>query len=118
MRPSISFGLPPPSTSVVLSLSTETPSWRRREFDVLQILMAEILGDGFAALQDGDVLVASPCGGRRTRRFHAAVVPVRGSCVVETSGGQRLALYLFGDDEQGLSRVVDCLSNAGHVLPS
>ncbi len=103
MRPWMASFLPAPSMIVVLSLSILTFLARPRslELDVLQ-LNAQVLEDGLAAGQDGDVF-----------QHGLAAIAVAGSLdggalegaaqLVDDQRRQGLALDLLGDDQDRLA---------------
>ncbi|OPZ92203.1 MAG: hypothetical protein BWY73_00898 [candidate division TA06 bacterium ADurb.Bin417] len=87
---------------------------QHRQVNILQ-LEADILGDGLAAGQDGDVVehrlapVAEPGRFHRHREQGAADL-------VDHQGGQRLALDLLGHDQKGLADLGGLLQEGQDIL--
>ena len=116
MRPWMSAFLPAPSMMVVLSLSILTFLARPRslELDVFQ-LDAQVLEDGLAAGQDGDVfqhgLAAVAVAGRLDRGALEGAAQL-----VDDQRRQGLALDFLGDDQDRLAGVEDLLQDRHQVL--
>src|SRR5215813_2795335 len=77
------------------------------QLDVLE-LDAEVLGDGLAAGQGRDVLEHRLAAIAKARRLHGASRQ-RPTQLVDDERGQRLALDLFGDDQERLAGAGDLL---------
>ena len=96
----MSFFLPAPSTIVVSSLVMRDAlgAAEHVERDVLE-LDAEVFGDRLAAGQDRDVLEHRLAAIAEARRLDGRDLEAAAQ-LVDDERGQRLALDLFGDDEQ------------------
>src|SRR5713101_9483090 len=82
--------------------------------DVLQ-LDAEVLGDGLAAGEDGDVLQHGLAAIAEAGRLDGADLQ-RATQLVDDQGGQRLALDVLSDDQQRLAALGDLLQQRENVL--
>ena len=99
----MSFFLPEPSMMVVFSLSMRHAlgAAEHVERDVLE-LDAEVLADHLAVGQHGDVLQHGLAAVAEARRLHGRDLQAAAQ-LVDDQRRQRLALDLFGDDEQRLA---------------
>ena len=81
------------------------------ELDVLE-LDAEVLGDGLAAGEDGDVLQHGLAAVAVARRLHRGHVQ-RPAQLVHDQRRQGVALQVLGHDQQRLGELRDLLQDAG-----
>ena len=99
----MSFFLPAPSMIVVvLLLDTHTLGPAEHVQGHVLELDAEVLGDGLAGREDGDVLQHGLAAVAEARRFHGGHLQAAAE-LVDDERGQRLALDILGDDEERLA---------------
>src|SRR6185503_13110481 len=84
------------------------------EFDTLK-LDAEVLSDGLAAGEDGDVTEDGLAAIAEARSLDGCDVQ-RATELVDDQGGQCLALYIFSDDQEGLAAAGNLLKKRQEVL--
>ena len=116
MRPSMSAFLPAPSMIVVFSFSMRTrlALAEHVERHVLE-LDAEILGDQRAGAEDGDVLEHRLAAIAEARRLDRRDLEAAAQ-LVDDQGRQRLAIDVFGDDQQRLAGLHDRFEDRQHRL--